>query len=93
MQPDLIAPHSRLGDAAPRFRGRIVALAAGNTGSPIAPEELERRLLEMGFVEGAQVELRHQGLFRADPIAVQVDGTLVALRRREARAIIVAALD
>lgn len=83
----------RLGDAAPRFRGRILAVAADNTGSPIPPDELERRLLEMGFVEGAQVELRHQGLFRADPIAVQVDGTLVALRRREAQAIVVESIS
>lgn len=46
--------------------------------------ELERRLLELGFVEGARVELLHQGLFGRDPIAVRVDDMRVALRRREA---------
>jgi ferrous iron transport protein A len=46
--------------------------------------ELERRLLELGFVEGAHVELLHQGLFGADPIAVKVDDMRVALRRHEA---------
>lgn len=93
MQSPATKPPCRLGDAARRFRGRIVALAATNTDSPLGAEELERRLVEMGFVEGAAVELRHQGLFRADPIAVLVDGAMVALRRREAHAILVAAHD
>jgi ferrous iron transport protein A len=51
--------------------------------------ELERRLLELGFVEGADVELLHQGLFGGDPIAVRVAHTTIALRRREAMAILV----
>ena len=51
--------------------------------------ELERRLLELGFVEGARVELLHEGLFGRDPIAVRVNGATVALRRREAMAILV----
>ena len=46
--------------------------------------ELERRLLELGFVEGARVELLHQGLFGRDPIALKVDDMRVALRRHEA---------
>lgn len=46
--------------------------------------ELERRLLEMGFVEGARVELLHEGLFGRDPIALKVDDMTVALRRNEA---------
>ncbi|CAN5189974.1 FeoA family protein [soil metagenome] len=46
--------------------------------------ELERRLLELGFVEGANVELIHQGLFGRDPIAMKVDDMRVALRRKEA---------
>ncbi|MDZ4361969.1 FeoA family protein [Brevundimonas sp.] len=46
--------------------------------------ELERRLLELGFVEGARIELMHQGLFGGDPIALRVDDMSVALRRHEA---------
>ena len=46
--------------------------------------ELERRLLELGFVEGAQIELLHEGLFGRDPIAMKVDDMRVALRRRDA---------
>lgn len=46
--------------------------------------ELERRLLELGLVEGARIELIHEGLFGRDPIAVKVDDMRVALRRKEA---------
>lgn len=46
--------------------------------------ELERRLLELGFVEGAQVRMLHEGLFGRDPIALKVDDMRVALRRHEA---------
>ncbi|MGV8951433.1 MAG: FeoA family protein [Cypionkella sp.] len=49
--------------------------------------ELERRLLELGFVEGATVELLHEGLFGRDPIAMKVDDMRVALRRHEAASI------
>ncbi len=47
-------------------------------------QELERRLLELGFVEGARVELLHEGLFGRDPIALKIDDMRVALRRQEA---------
>ena len=46
--------------------------------------ELERRLLELGFVEGARIELLHEGLVGGDPIAMKVDDMRVALRRHEA---------
>ena len=46
--------------------------------------ELERRLLELGLVEGANIELIHEGLFGRDPIAVKVDDMRIALRRKEA---------
>jgi len=51
--------------------------------------ELERRLLELGFVEGARVELIHEGLFGRDPIAIKVDDMRVALRRHEAASLTV----
>ncbi len=51
--------------------------------------ELERRLLELGFVEGARVELLHEGLFGRDPIAMKVDDMRVALRRQEAASLTV----
>lgn len=46
--------------------------------------ELERRLLELGFVEGARVQVLHEGLFGRDPIAMKLDDTRIALRRHEA---------
>lgn len=51
--------------------------------------ELERRLLELGFVEGARIELLHEGLFGRDPIAMKVDDMRVALRRHEAASLLV----
>lgn len=79
-----------LGEASRGDRGVIVNVT-GQTGAAeaIEAEELERRLLEMGFVEGARIEVLHEGLFGRDPIAVRVDDTRVALRRREARAVTV----
>ena len=78
-----------LGEAHVGFRGRILALDVRLDGSGLPGPELERRLLELGFVEGATVELLHEGLFGGDPIAVRVADTTIALRRREAMAIIV----
>lgn len=78
-----------LGDARIGFRGHITALDPSRAGVGLEPAELERRLIELGFVEGATVELLHQGLFGRDPIAVRVAHGTIALRRREAMAILV----
>ena len=43
----------------------------------------------MGFVEGAKVEILYEGLIGGDPIAVKLDEYRVALRRREADAVLV----
>jgi ferrous iron transport protein A len=72
------------------LRGRIVAIS-GQEGGTLSAAELERRLLEMGFVEGATVEILHEGFIGRDPIAVRVDDTTIALRRREAAGILVLA--
>jgi ferrous iron transport protein A len=77
-----------LGGEALGFRGRIAAIVAGRGGG-LPPDELERRLIELGLVEGARVEILHEGLFSRDPIALRVDTTTVALRRQEASAILV----
>jgi ferrous iron transport protein A len=60
-------------------------------GGDVADEgqELERRLLEMGFVEGARVEILHEGFIGRDPICVKLDEARVALRRREAAGVLV----
>ena len=71
------------------FRGRIHQLSVNGGSAGLPGPELERRLIELGFVEGADVELLHQGLFGGDPIAVRVAHTTIALRRQEAMAILV----
>ena len=69
--------------------GTIGAIDATRVKSSLSAAELESRLLEMGFVEGARVEILHQGAVARDPIAVRVDNVTVAIRRREAMAITV----
>ncbi len=51
--------------------------------------ELETRLREIGFAEGDQVELRHRGLFGANPMSVRLNGAHIAMRRREAAAVLI----
>ncbi|MDG1707920.1 MAG: FeoA family protein [Emcibacteraceae bacterium] len=50
--------------------------------------DLEDRLLEIGFEEGLNVEVLHQGPIGRDPIAVRIGTMTVALRRMEADAIL-----
>jgi ferrous iron transport protein A len=78
-----------LGQARQGFRGRIQAITPAGGESTLLPEELERRLIELGFVEGAAVEILHEGAFGRDPIAVRLNHATIALRRREAMAILV----
>jgi ferrous iron transport protein A len=83
-------PHLPLGLARRGYSGTIQHLAAAGTGSSLQDSELESRLIELGFVEGARVEILHEGIVGRDPIAVRVDNITVAVRRREAMAVIVA---
>lgn len=72
------------------FSGVIERVAPGPAGPDDLPAiELERRLLEMGFVEGARVNLLHEGPFGRDPICIRLDDMRVALRRRDARGVMV----
>ncbi len=83
------AASSPLGHAPRGFRGRIDAIAVGNETSGLPEGELERRLIELGFTEGAAIQILHEGAFGRDPIAVRINDATVALRRREAMAILV----
>jgi ferrous iron transport protein A len=78
-----------LGHAPRGFTGRIDAIAVADGSSDLPEGELERRLIELGFTEGATIEILHEGAFGRDPIAVRVNNATVALRRREAMAIFV----
>jgi ferrous iron transport protein A len=83
-------PQLPLGLAKRGYSGVIQHLAAGDAGSSLSAIELESRLIELGFVEGARVEVLHEGIVGHDPIAVRVENVTIAVRRREAMAIIVA---
>ena len=83
-------PHLPLGLAKRGYSGVIQHLAAGDVGSALSAVELESRLIELGFVEGAKIEVLHEGIVGRDPIAVRVENVTIAVRRREAMAVIVA---
>ena len=72
-----------LSDAHKGDRGVVTRIKALDSQG----HDLERRLLEIGFVEGARIEVLHEGLIGRDPIAVRIDDMRVALRRREAACI------
>jgi ferrous iron transport protein A len=77
---------ARIGD-----RGVIVGVSAVPVSEHGAVDcaELERRLLEFGFVEGARIELLHEGAIGRDPVAVKLDDMRVGLRRREAHGVLI----
>jgi ferrous iron transport protein A len=85
--------HARLplGEAPRGFRGYVDAIEAHQHNGSLPPAEIENRLIELGFVEGARVEILYEGAFGRDPIAVRVNNATIALRRREAMAILATA--
>jgi ferrous iron transport protein A len=50
---------------------------------------LARRLIELGFVPGERFEIIGEVRPGGDPIAIRVGSSIFALRRREARAVLV----
>lgn len=74
----------RLGELAVGESGTITRVRTAGDGAEGTSGDIGRRLLEMGFLEGARVELAFAAPFGGDPIAVRVRGALIALRRAEA---------
>jgi ferrous iron transport protein A len=76
----------RLSGVKPGDKGEIVEVGAESRAGDhgVGVDELQRRLLEFGFVEGARFEVLHQGAIWNDPIALKLDDMRVALRRRDA---------
>ena len=81
---------SPLGLARRGFSGRIKSIEVYAATHGMTAVELEQRLLDLGFLEGAAVEVVHEGPLGRDPIAVRINDTTIALRRREAMAVFVA---
>lgn len=81
---DAIAKACPLGTLRPGQKGRISGLDPADLNA-----DLEDRLLRLGFAEDAEIEVLHEGPVGRDPMAVKVDGVLIALRRREADTILI----
>ncbi|MEN9722070.1 MAG: hypothetical protein RJB38_56 [Pseudomonadota bacterium] len=70
----------KLGELPRGARAKILSVRA-------VTEEMTRNFLEMGILEGSLVRVVHQAPLGGDPIAVEVRGALIALRRQEASGI------
>lgn len=70
-----------LNDLAPGASARVVSVGAGEAS---APQELSRRLAELGFLPGELVRVVARGFLSREPIAVRVGTGTFALRRFEA---------
>jgi ferrous iron transport protein A len=89
IDPNNATPEMRLGLAKRGYSGVIQHLDATEVDSALPAIELESRLIELGFVEGARVEVLHEGIIGRDPIAVRIENVTIAVRRREAMAVVV----
>jgi ferrous iron transport protein A len=74
-------------------RGTVMSVGtdgvAGVMIGDVAGSTVVRRLLELGFVPGEQVEVIEEIRPGGDPIAVRIGSSMFALRRREAQAVLV----
>ena len=69
---------------------RQIDEALMSTKSGLISGEVEARLLEMGFIEGAKIEVLHLGAWGREPIAVRINNSnsIIALRKNEASSIL-----
>jgi DtxR family Mn-dependent transcriptional regulator len=81
-----LAAHRFLSDLTRGQRARVVQISAASRG----PER--RRLLDLGFVAGTSVEVDMVSP-GGDPTAYRLRGSVVALRREQARLIRIAAIE
>lgn len=51
------------------------------------PDAVAQRLRELGVIEGSFIKVLHEAPFGRDPLAIQVRGGKLALRRQEAQKI------
>jgi len=74
-------------------RRRLTALAVGERARVavvLADDSISRRLLEVGFIPGAAIEVVASMWPAADPLAIRVGGSTFALRRHEAERVVIA---
>lgn len=80
---EVCLPYLKLSEAPTAHEGRIHSFCGD--------QEINRRLREMGFFEGASIRLVSRMPF-GGPILVDVDQFSIALRREEASAILLESL-
>lgn len=76
---------TRMGELKGGAKARVTRISdpqAQGRNAELPP--IARRLMEMGFLPGSEIELLHEAPLSRDPIAVRVRGTIVAVRRQEA---------
>jgi len=71
--------------------GVVTQVLEGDAGivGDQAGATIGRRLIEIGFVPGERVQIIEEVWPGGDPMAVRIGSTVFALRRREARAVMV----
>lgn len=81
-------PLSSLGKGAGGLVTEVLEADGGVVGDDTGAT-IGRRLVELGFVAGERVSVIEAVWPGGDPMAVRVGSTVFALRRREARAVLV----
>ena len=74
-------------------RRRLTDLAVGERARVervLDDDSISRRLLEVGFIPGASIEIVASMWPAADPLAIRVAGSTFALRRHEAERVVIA---
>ena len=73
------------------MRGVVAQVLEGDAGlvGDEAGATIGRRLVEIGFVPGETIQIIEEVWPGGDPMAVRIGSTVFALRRREARAVLV----
>lgn len=81
-----------LSDLAKGENATILGFEASRCNDMDFALDLEERLLEIGFEEGAEIKILHEGPISRDPMAVRVGQMTIALRRMEAHAVRISAV-
>jgi ferrous iron transport protein A len=94
MQPAAVQPGPEPVSLAELLKGDLAVVESLSDADPsavgeVAGSTVARRLLELGFVPGETVQVVATAWPGGDPMAVRVGAGVFALRRREARVVLV----
>src|SRR4051812_44770623 len=67
--------------------GATASVVSVGTGNTAAFSPIERRLIELGFVQGEHVEVLAQSMLGGDPFVIRVGTSTFALRRSEVESV------